>query len=70
MVFENTRLMTAKEVGDVINKKLGEVYRLTRDGEFDDFLVKIGVKPTYRYRPDGLNDYLQRGGRQTGAVEN
>ncbi len=60
-----TRLLTAQDLADVINKNLGQVYRLTREGEFDDFLVKIGAKPTYRFRPDGLNEYLQRGGRLT-----
>jgi hypothetical protein len=60
---ENYKLLRAKDVGHVINANVGQVYRLTREGEFDDFLVKIGAKPSYRYRPDGLTEYLQRGGR-------
>ena len=60
----NYRLLTASDLAKILNKNIGQVYRLTREGEFDDFLVKIGEKPTYRYRPDGLNEYLQRGGRR------
>ncbi len=69
MVIESSKLLTAKDLGDVINKNVGQVYRLTREGEFDEFLVKIGAKPTYRYRPDGLQEYLQRGGRLEKAAE-
>lgn len=57
------RLLTAEDMATVLNKGLAQVYKLTREGEFDDFLVKIGAKPTYRFRPDGLTDYLRRGGR-------
>lgn len=57
------RLMTAKELAEFLNKGLAQTYKLIREGEFDDFLVKIGAKPTYRFRPAGLNEYLERGGR-------
>jgi hypothetical protein len=62
MLIENLRLLTADEVGKVLNKPKGVIYKLTRDGEFDQFLVAIGAR-SYRYRPDGLEVYISRGGR-------
>lgn len=67
MVFTNTRLLKAQELADALNKDVAQVYRLTREGEFDDFLVKIGAKPTYRYNPEGLEAYIKRGGRSQSA---
>jgi len=58
------RLLNAAEVAARIGKPTAGVYALTRCGEFDDFLVEIGDKPTYRYDPAGLEAYIARGGRR------
>lgn len=59
-----TRLLKATELAERTGKPLASIYDLTRKGEFDEFLVCIGDKPSYRYRPDGLDAYIARGGRK------
>jgi len=58
----HSRLLKAIEVGDKLGIIKARTYQLTREGEFDEFLVKVGDRQ-YRYRPDGLADYIARGGR-------
>lgn len=62
--MNDTKLKKAKEVARELDKPLASIYELTRKGEFDEFLVCIGEKPSYRYRPDGLVAYIARGGRR------
>ena len=64
MIESNQRkLLKAKQVAKAIDTETARVYQLTREGEFDDFVVKIGVRQL-RYRPDGLAEYIARGGRR------
>lgn len=56
------KLLKAPDVGQRLDVKTRRVYELSRNGEFDDFLVRIGEKQ-YRYKPDGLERYISRGGR-------
>ncbi len=67
--MEQKRLKTARDLADIMGVDLKAVYRYTRRGEFDSFLVKIGAKPQYRYRTEGLEEYLQNGGTNEKAVE-
>ncbi len=63
-ITKQNRLLKASEVGTRIGKPTASVYALTRCHEFDEFLVVIGDKPTYRYNPAGLEAYIARGGRK------
>ena len=63
------RLKRAQELADLLGIDVKAVYRYTRNGEFDAFLVKVGHKPQYRYRPEGLAEYLKNGGSKVKATE-
>jgi hypothetical protein len=63
--MEQQKLKTAPELAAELGMKVNAVYRYTREGEFDEFLVKVGDKPQYRYRPDGLAEYIRRGGSKS-----
>jgi len=56
------RLKRAQDLAEILGVSLARVYALYRQGEFDDFAVKIGQKQI-RFRPDGLEAYIARGGR-------
>jgi sugar-specific transcriptional regulator TrmB len=61
---ENTgRLKKAEEVAERLGISRYRVYDLTRRGVFDSFLVAITDRQ-YRYDPQGLEDYIRRGGKQ------
>ncbi len=64
----SNRLLTASELAERLYVALPSVYVLTRNGEFDEFLVRIGEK-TYRYDPAGLESYIARGGRKEKTIE-
>jgi hypothetical protein len=55
--------MKAAELADELGITTHRAYHLTRLGEFDDFLVEIGERQ-YRYRPEGLAAYIERGGKR------
>lgn len=57
------RLKTAAEVAAALGLTKFRVYELTRMGEFDDFVVRIGERQ-YRFSPDGLASYIAQGGRR------
>ncbi len=57
------RLLTARELAERLGKPLAGIYELTRNGEFDEFLVRIGAK-SYRYDPAGFEAWIARGGRK------
>ena len=61
--MEKTRLKKAQEVAEVLGIRLARVYALYRQGEFNDFVVRVGEKQL-RFRTDGLEAYIARGGRQ------
>ena len=63
MTEQIKRLVKADHVSYRLGIPLPRTYQLTRDGEFDDFVVRIGEKQ-YRYRLDGLLEYIARGGRR------
>lgn len=62
MTLLNNRLATVQAVMDRLGITRARAYELTRNGEFSDFLVVIGERQ-YRYRPDGLEEYILRGGK-------
>lgn len=62
--LDDEPLMDAAELAAFLKRKKSSVYRSTRDGEFDDFVVRIGDKPIYRYSRCGLSEYISRGGRR------
>ena len=66
MVLSNERLLNAKAVGDRLGIPKSRVYQLTREGEFADFVVEIGRRQ-YRYKLEGLEEYIERGGRRGAA---
>jgi len=55
-------LMDAEDLAGILKKKKSSIYRSTRDGEFDSFVIRIGPKPVYRYSRRGLMAYISRGG--------
>ncbi len=65
----HTKLLTVKEVAEIMDLKPARIYELSRLGKLP-FLVKIGDRQ-YRYSPSGLQRYLDNGGnrdQQTGEV--
>jgi excisionase family DNA binding protein len=66
METQANKLKTAAEVADILQIAKSAVYRYTRNGEFRDFAVAVGNK--YRYRPDGLERYLDGGAIKADAA--
>lgn len=66
MVVESAarRLRNAGEVAAELGITKHRVYQLTREGEFDAFLVEIGERQ-YRYDPEGLATYIRNGGSRS-----
>lgn len=64
------KLLTVKEVAEILDLKPARVYELTRQNKFS-FIVKIGERQ-YRYNEAGLNDWIKNGGNreQNGKNEN
>jgi predicted DNA-binding transcriptional regulator AlpA len=58
------RLGRAEDLAKIFGCNKGDIYRRTRAGEFDSFLVRIGVKGV-RYDLRRFEDWLSRGGSQT-----
>lgn len=58
-------LLTADEVGKVLKYPRKTVYELTKRGEFNGFVVRIGNR--YRYDSDGLSQFIKRGGDSVNA---
>ena len=61
------RLKNAAEVAAELGISRYRVYQLTREGEFDAFVVEIGERQ-YRYSPEGLANYIRGGGRRSKQI--
>ena len=57
------KLLTVKEVGEILDLKPARIYELTRENKFS-FVVKIGERQ-YRYSEPGLRDWIENGGNQS-----
>lgn len=61
------RLHNIQELAGRLGIGVQRAYKLAREGEFDDFVVRLGERQ-YRFRPDGLSEYIQRGGKRRQVV--
>ena len=62
------KLMKVEAVAEHLGISKWRAYELTRTGAFDDFLVVVGPRQ-YRYRPDGLAEFVRRGGNRAAMNE-
>ena len=57
----NTKLLTVREVSEILGLKPARVYELTREKLLP--FVLIGERQ-YRYSPNAIADFINRGGNQ------
>jgi excisionase family DNA binding protein len=62
------KLLTVKEVAEILDLKRARIYELTRQNKFP-FTVKIGERQ-YRYNEAGLNEWIKNGGNREQNSEN
>ncbi len=56
------KLLTVKEVGEILDLKPSRIYELTREKKIP--FVQIGERQ-YRYSETALTNWIERGGNQT-----
>ena len=61
------KLLTVKEVGEILDLKPARIYELTREKKIP--FVQIGERQ-YRYSEAALVSWIENGGNQTGEVQN
>jgi len=59
------KLLTVKEVGEILDLKPARIYELTREKKIP--FVKIGERQ-YRYSETALTNWIERGGNQQSEV--
>ncbi len=62
-----TKLLTVKEVGEILDLKPARIYELTREKKLP--FVQIGERQ-YRYSETALTNWIENGGNQTQTIEN
>lgn len=60
------KLLTVKEVGEILDLKPARIYELTRERKIP--FVQIGERQ-YRYSQMAIENWIERGGNQTGTGE-
>jgi excisionase family DNA binding protein len=61
------KLLTVKEVGEILDLKPARIYELTRERKIP--FVKIGERQ-YRYSQMAIENWIENGGNQNGETEN
>ncbi len=61
------KLLTVKEVGEILDLKPARIYELTREKKIP--FVQIGERQ-YRYSETALLNWIENGGNQTQTIEN
>ena len=56
------KLLTVREVGEILDLKPARIYELTRERKIP--FVQIGERQ-YRYSEQALTNWIERGGNQT-----
>jgi excisionase family DNA binding protein len=64
MSFE--RLLTVKEVGEILNLKPARIYELTREKKIP--FIQIGERQ-YRYSRQAIENFIAQGGNQEKEVQ-
>jgi len=62
-----TKLLTVKEVGEILDLKPARIYELTREKKIP--FVQIGERQ-YRYSETALLNWIENGGNQAGEQRN
>ena len=60
------KLLTVKEVGEILDLKPARIYELTREKKIP--FVQIGERQ-YRYSETALLNWIENGGNQTSEVQ-
>ncbi len=60
------KLLTVKEVSEILDLKPARIYELTREKKIP--FVQIGERQ-YRYSEQALMNWIERGGNQTSEVQ-
>ena len=60
------KLLTVKEVGEILDLKPARIYELTRERKIP--FVQIGERQ-YRYSETALLNWIENGGNQTSEVQ-
>ncbi len=60
------KLLTVKEVGEILDLKPARIYELTRERKIP--FVQIGERQ-YRYSQTAIENWIERGGNQTETGE-
>ena len=61
------KLLTVKEVSEILDLKPARIYELTREKKIP--FVQIGERQ-YRYSEDALQNWIERGGNQNDENKN
>ena len=61
------KLLTVKEVGEILDLKPARIYELTRERKIP--FVQIGERQ-YRYSETALTNWIENGGNQAQTAEN
>ncbi len=61
-----TKLLTVKEVGEILDLKPARIYELTREKRIP--FVQIGARQ-YRYSETALLSWIEKGGNQQSEVQ-
>jgi len=57
------QMLVADEVAEILRVDRQRVYSLTREGDFEGVVVKLGDRQ-YRYDSQALQDWIAQGGSQ------